>query len=73
MRPTPLDRLSFDSVDLIRDHPPQWRDKNKRAVFEVAYETCRGRARRRQAVTVKDLVNQVEAQWVIFRDGTIAT
>jgi hypothetical protein len=41
-------------------------------LFEAAYETCRGRARRRRPVAVRDLVNQVEAQWVIFRDGTIA-
>ena len=42
-------------------------------LFEAAYETCRGLARRRQTVTIKNLVNRVEAQWVIFRDGTIAT
>jgi hypothetical protein len=41
-------------------------------LFEAAYETCRGRARRRRPVAVRDLVNQVEAQWVIFRDATIA-
>jgi hypothetical protein len=42
-------------------------------LFKSAYETCRELARRRERVTVKGLVNRVEAQWVTFRDGTIAT
>lgn len=42
-------------------------------LFKSAYETCRELARHRERVTVKGLVNRVEAQWVTFRDGTIAT
>ena len=42
-------------------------------LFKSAYEECRWLARHRERVTVKGLVNRVEAQWVTFRDGTIAT
>jgi hypothetical protein len=33
----PLYRLSFDAAELLRDHPPQLRHRNKIALFELAY------------------------------------
>jgi hypothetical protein len=32
----PLERLQFETRQLMADHPPMWRDRNKRVVFEVA-------------------------------------
>ena len=33
---TPIERLDFDAAALMREHPPVWRDPNKRAVYETA-------------------------------------
>ena len=32
----PLDRLEFDAQALVAEHPPRWRDANKRVVHELA-------------------------------------
>lgn len=34
--PEPLDRRDFDPARLLTDHPPRWRDRNKRIVFAIA-------------------------------------
>jgi len=33
---TPIERLDFDAAALIAEHPPVWRDPNKRVVYEIA-------------------------------------
>jgi hypothetical protein len=33
---TPIERLDFDAAALMREHPPVWRDPNKRAVYETS-------------------------------------
>jgi hypothetical protein len=33
---TPIERLDFDAAALIAEHPPIWRDPNKRVVYEIA-------------------------------------
>jgi len=33
---TPIERLDFDAAALMREHPPVWRDPNKRVVYEIA-------------------------------------
>ncbi len=35
MEDKPLDQGTFDAGRLIREHPPRWRDGNKRLVFEI--------------------------------------
>ena len=32
----PIDQVRFEAGELLRDHPPRWRDDNKRVVFEIA-------------------------------------
>ena len=32
----PLDRAAFDAANLVRDFPPQWLGRNKRAVWELS-------------------------------------
>jgi len=36
MEVQPLERVEFDAVSLIQDHPPRWHHRNKRLVFEIA-------------------------------------
>jgi len=35
-RVTPIERLDVEAAVLLREHPPVWRDPNKRVVFEIA-------------------------------------
>jgi hypothetical protein len=35
-RPQPIERLQFETTQLIREHPPQWHDRNKQIVHEIA-------------------------------------
>src|SRR4051794_24293836 len=35
-RPEPIEREEFEIKRLVEEHPPLWRDRNKRLVFEVA-------------------------------------
>ena len=32
----PIDRVRFDASVLIREHPPQWLNRNKKEVFEIS-------------------------------------
>jgi hypothetical protein len=32
----PIERVQFDTQQLVTEHPPIWRDRNKRIVFEIA-------------------------------------
>jgi len=34
----PIERIEFDTATLMAQHPPVWRDPNKRVVFDVAYQ-----------------------------------
>ena len=36
MEVNPIERADFRAGELIRDHPPRWRDPNKRVVFNIA-------------------------------------
>jgi hypothetical protein len=33
---TPLAQVAFDAASLLADHPPRWRDPNKRTVYKIA-------------------------------------
>ena len=35
-RPVPIDRLQVDVQQLVEDHPPRWRDRNKKIVYDIA-------------------------------------
>jgi hypothetical protein len=35
----PLESIQFDAGELVRQHPPRWRHRNKAAVYEVACST----------------------------------
>ena len=32
----PIDQVSLNAEKLVHDHPPQWRHRNKRLVYEIA-------------------------------------
>lgn len=36
MGPQPIEQAEWQAEDLIRDHPPRWKDRNKRVVFDIA-------------------------------------
>ena len=33
----PIERRTFDAQDLMAQHPPRWRDPNRRLVAEVSF------------------------------------
>ena len=35
MTAAPLERVRFDAAELVLDHPPRWRHRNKQAVFDL--------------------------------------
>ena len=35
-RPEPIDRLQFEARQLVQEHPPRWRHRNKTIVHEIA-------------------------------------
>lgn len=36
MNAVPLEQIEFDAAELIRRHKPQWHDRNKQVVYEIA-------------------------------------
>lgn len=67
---SPLERLEFDTQQLLSDHPPVWEDKNKRAVFEVSSPVgCTHEGRllftRWPAMPLPEMVNLEEALQVL--------
>jgi hypothetical protein len=35
-RPVPIDRHQFEAQQLVQDHPPRWRHRNKQIVYDIA-------------------------------------
>ena len=33
---TLIQRVEYDTAELVAAHPPQWKDKNKKLVYEIA-------------------------------------
>jgi Poly (ADP-ribose) glycohydrolase (PARG), Macro domain fold len=44
--PQPIDRMEFDTAQLVAEHPPLWYDRNKQVVYEIACPTGRAHSGR---------------------------
>ncbi len=70
----PIERLEFDTAELVREHPPAWRNANKRAVYEIACPPGaehRGRIgySRWEAMPLPAEVLPVQAALIVARPG----
>ncbi len=70
----PIERLEFDTAELVREHPPAWRNANKRLVYEIACPPDAGHGgrigySRWEAMALPAEVLPVPADLVVARPG----
>ena len=71
---TPIERLDFNAAELVREHPPAWRNSNKQVVYEIACppgSVHHGRIgfTRWEATVVPAAVESARADLVLARPG----